>query len=516
MSFWRSKWFFWLKAIKTLLLVGSLHAEPMGVEEDSVLNPFSRFRSGMSGNAKHLFWDPDRSQVRSLSIDILLDSVERHYPEILGAEQDIAIAESDYLAAQGNFDLSWKTKIGGIPEGYYKNSTSDSVVEKPVPVAGLSFFAGYRLGRGNFPVYYGGSRTNDLGEVRAGAKIPLFRGRETDSARTELAQKKVGKDWAKANVAQQKIAIRYAAIQAYWDWVAAGHQLEVLFDLLELAKVRATQIDARVNLGDLPRIEKTENDRAILERKAQFAKAERAFQKASLLLSLYFRDANGKSQIPVPGLLPRDMPDLVTISQNEFQAHLKDTWRKRPEIIQLEIQKETHELKLDLEKNGLQPQVDLVVAASKDYGPGTPTLAPFQVEASVVLDIPLQTRKQRGKMGAIEGKLRQIEQKKILLRDKITTEIQNAWAEVETSRQTAKFAAEEADLAKQLEEMERERFSLGDGNLLFVNIREQKTSEVRIKWIRSMIQHKLAVAAYEAAVLDGAFEDGIRELLSPR
>src|SRR5690606_9907638 len=112
-----------------------------------------------------------------LTLEKILQGVERSYPLILAAERLLTVAEYDYLAAQGAFDASFES-IGSIsPTGYYQNATSHNVIRKPTPLAGTSFFGGYRLGRGNFPSYYGNRATNDLGEIRAGAIVPLMRNR---------------------------------------------------------------------------------------------------------------------------------------------------------------------------------------------------------------------------------------------------------------------------------------------------------------------------------------------------
>lgn len=121
-----------------------------------------------------------------LTLEELLRSVEKSYPLVLAAEKLLSEAEYNYLAAEGAFDLQFKSMGTTKPMGYYTNNATDAVFEKPTPLGGTSFFAGYRIGRGKFPVYDGKRETNDYGEVRAGAIFPLMRNREIDKNRADI------------------------------------------------------------------------------------------------------------------------------------------------------------------------------------------------------------------------------------------------------------------------------------------------------------------------------------------
>ncbi|WCL49600.1 TolC family protein [Leptospira sp. GIMC2001] len=456
---------------------------------------------------KSLKVDPMLFQKESanvLSLEKILQGVERSYPLILAAERLLTVAEYEYLAAQGAFDLSFES-IGSVsPTGYYQNATSDNVFRKPTPLAGTSFFGGYRLGRGNFPAYYGNRATNELGEFRAGAIVPLMRNREIDKNRAELKKADVDRTLAELSIQKLKLEVIRESTKRYWKWVASGQEYKVNENLLKIAQERVSQVSDRVKLGDLPAIENTENDRAILQRESLLISSRRELQKAAIDLSLFLREPNGKMILPTEDQLPANFPRHVNLDEIPSDNLIKDAWKKRPEIQEYQAKREKVAIDRQFEQNNLKPQVDLVVSASQDIGAGSPTRSRPELEATLVMNFPLQTRRQRGKIGAAEAKIAQIDQEEKFARDKITTEVQDALSEVSASYERVEVAKKELVLAKKLQGLEQDRFALGDSTLLFVNIREQTAAEAAIREVKALNDFFNALANYHAAIADNS------------
>lgn len=74
-----------------------------------------------------------------LTLEELLKSVEKSYPLVLAAEKLLSEAEYNYLAAEGAFDLQFKSMGTTKPMGYYTNNAADAMFEKPTPLGGTSF-----------------------------------------------------------------------------------------------------------------------------------------------------------------------------------------------------------------------------------------------------------------------------------------------------------------------------------------------------------------------------------------
>lgn len=135
-------------------------------------------------------------------------------------------------------------------------------------MGGTRLFAGYRLGQGKFPTYYGEYETLSGGKLRAGVEIPLWRNRSIDKRRADVAKARLRLDIAGFTLAGEQLELQREAAYHYWDWVAAGRQLAIAEAQYSLAITRHDQLARRAAQGDIPRIEHTENERALLEREA--------------------------------------------------------------------------------------------------------------------------------------------------------------------------------------------------------------------------------------------------------
>ncbi len=69
----------------------------------------------------------------------------------------------------------------------------------------------------------------------------------------------------------------------------------------------------------------------------------------------------------------------------------------------------------------------------------------------------------------------------------------------EAARKRVDLGRQETEAARTLEAAERRRFSLGDGTILFVNIREQATFDAAVKEVETLAEHHKARAAFRAA-----------------
>ncbi|MCB1156515.1 MAG: TolC family protein, partial [Leptospiraceae bacterium] len=395
----------------------------------------------------------------------------------------------------------------------------NSVIEKPVPIAGLSFFAGYKRGIGEFPVYKGGYFTKPRGQVRAGAKIPLWAGREIDENRLELKKAGIGRGLGVLQYEKTKLYVFQKASETYWQWVAAGMQYEIVENLYQLAEKRMKQLNYKITLGDTAKADGIENNRMLLERKAMLIEAERYLQKTSIKLSLFYRDKTGEPILLTQDSVPKQLPKPHYISNEDKKKDLELAWSRRPELMIIQIERKKKSLDIDLYKNQVKPQIDLIISAAKQVPGGgelineknktgtialPPLLKPEKfektdVEASFVISVPLQTRKQRGKIESSRAKLSQIQQKQKLIRDKIRAELQDAASLLEMAGKEVDITKKESEMAEKLEVLEKEKYELGDSNLFMLNQREQKTAMARIKYIKSLSGHHIAHAIYRSA-----------------
>jgi len=436
-----------------------------------------------------------------LALTEVLQNLEKTFPVILLATREIRKAEFDILSAQGAFDLALKGSATN-QSGYYDSNRFETNLEKPTSIWGTSFFAGYRFSQGEFPDYYGERRTNSAGEIRFGGRIPLWRDRSVDQGRLELKQNEIQKQIAGNILDEQRLQVFRDATASYWNWLASGKRLRILQNLLTIATARQEQIRKRVKLGDLPAIEEKENDRAILARREQITAAERLLQKSALYLSLYFRTEDGKMIAPREEKLPADFPPEGAVRISAFEADKAFALEHRPEVKRILKEIEMEHNALAFHENQRSPQLDLILRGSRDIQTGTNFRRdPWEGDFALVFNIPLQTRKQDGKIGGTEQKIEILKTKLSYQKDRISIEANEALIMLENALKRMAIIKEELSVAENLAKAEKTRFDLGDSTLLIVNLREQAAAEVALRLVGAEMDYWVAQADYDAILM---------------
>ncbi len=437
-----------------------------------------------------------------LTLDAVLQSVYQSYPLLRVAIEQRTIAAGRLLAAEGNFDL--KLKGGGTtgPLGYYQTNRLGTGLEQAL-FRGGEVFAGYRVGRGNFQPWYKERETDKAGEFKAGFQIPLVQNRRIDERRAAIFRAALGREAVEPEILTQLIDFVRAASYSYWDWVAAGQGVRIEEALLEIALKRRDGLKKRVERGDLERIELTDNDRLIASRRASLIDAQRKFRQSAIKLSLFFRTPAGQPWLPSPQSLPPSFPPASPYDDDRLQADISAALAGRPETQYLDFVRRQLEVDLAQARNLYLPNVSVGAVASKDIGEPASSKrdkTPFELEASLMVSMPLQRRKALGKLQATEGKLIQVQNKIQFVQDKISTDVQNAVAALRAAYQRIEQARQSVELNQKMEEAERKRFAAGDSNLLLVNLREKATADARKTLVSAQLDYFRAEADLRAAL----------------
>jgi outer membrane protein TolC len=364
-------------------------------------------------------------------------------------------------------------------------------------------------------VYYGDRRTSDFGEFTAGATIPLLRDGPIDRRRAAVRRAELGIEIARLSAAQQRIELTRAAEHRYWDWVAAGKRMQIARDLLGIAVVRDVGLAVRVDRGDIPAFERIENNRAVQQRQAAVVATERALTQASIELSLFLRDADGKPVVPSPMRLPDGFPEPQAIDASSGARDVQLALKRRPEAKRLELVASQQRIERDLADNQRLVGIDLTGQVSQDIGPLPPNhstvtnvvdpeglaskLNKTAVSVGVLLDIPILNRVAGGRRDASEASAQRATEQASFAKDRIAADVTDTRNAIELSRERVLATRREVSAAKQLEEMERKRFELGDSTLLIVNLREVAWAESRIREVDGLADYHKAVASYRAA-----------------
>lgn len=442
-----------------------------------------------------------RAQPVTLTEDEVVRRARQSYPMVAAARLDGDAAGGDLQAAEGAFDFGLRTRGSLIPLGGYPQGRVDVVAEVPTTLWGSTLFAGYRWGSDTVADYDGKLVTNDLGEVRVGAAVPTWRNGPIDRRRANIERAELGVSVGERGVQQSQLEAARAAALRYWLWVGASLRRDQVETLAIRAQKRAEDVEERVGRGDLPGIDRADAQRSLTVRRQQIVAAERMFQQAAIELSLFLRRADGTPDLPDPARAPRSMPPLRALPP-DAPTSARIALVRRPDLARLELAKKQQEVEARWAGNQLAPAVDLAAVGSQDLGEGSSKRDPFELELSLMIDVPLDTDAAQGRRRAARASAARIEVARSLVVDQALAELRDARAAVTAAAQRESLSGEEKSLADALLEAERDRLTLGESTVFMVDLREQAALEAAIRQIDAAIEARRAVVVWRAAAAD--------------
>jgi outer membrane protein TolC len=446
-----------------------------------------------------------------LALEDVLRSVDATFPLLRAAEADRRAVQGELRSARGPFDTRLLADGDLRPAGFYESYSGGAEVEQQTRLWGARLFAGYRIGRGDYAAYDGGLQTNRGGEVRGGLELPLLRGGAIDEPRARLRDAELALDRVEPEIALQRIDFRRDATIAYWNWLAAGLGVDVGINLLDVAEVRQGQIERRVKRGVLPRVDLTDNERLIVDRRIRLRGLERDAEQAAIALSLYLRDTVGDPLIAPPEALPEGFPEEDEPSRDRMANDIALAAEIHPILAALGFRIEAAEVKLRLARNDSLPEVGLRVVGSRDTGDpvrgisSEGSISPnprgdTEVKALLRFELPVLRREALGRVQSAKAALSRLENERRFAADRIEARIRRAMAGLEAAYVQTVAARRNLALARELEAAEERKLLLGTSNLINVNIRELQTAEGNRALIQAQAEYFRALAEYRAAV----------------
>jgi len=444
--------------------------------------------------------EPQAAAPAALTLDEVLASVERAYPLLAAAVQERRIAGGEQLSAAGAFDLRLDAfnETGAL--GFYQTNRARIAAEQPLQSGG-KMLSGYRVGRGEFEPWYLERQTNLGGEFFAAASQPLLQNRAIDKRRAGVAKTTIARQAVEPDIDKQRIYFYLSASEKYWKWVATGHAHRIARGLLTIAQQRGAAIEQRVRAGDLPAIEQIDNERLIVSRQAKLIDADRKFRQAAVELSLFIRDETGQP-IVVPAAQLAEFPEPSLPDEQQYRSDIDAALQIRPELRYLRLQRQKAAVDLTMARNQQLPSLDVGMLAAQDVGQQTPKgdKTPFQLEAGLYFGVPLQRRQATGQVRTSEGEMAQIAAKERYAADRVVADVQFAFTGLTTSYDELQQARRGVELARRMEQAERERFDRGDSNILFIQLREQATADAQLLVVEAIGEYHVAAAEYRAAL----------------
>ncbi|QDU29278.1 Outer membrane efflux protein [Anatilimnocola aggregata] len=437
-----------------------------------------------------------------LQLERVKTSVVEKFPLIQSVMEEARIAAGKQQSARGVFDVKLVAESLNMPQGYYKNYRHAVKAEQATWMGG-AIYGQYRIGNGDFQPWYGERETNDGGEFKLGLAAPLLRGRAIDERRAEIARADLQAAVVTPQVERQILESVQIAAYVYWSWVAAGQAYLVTQELLDVAEERDRAIRRQVELGNLPQTELQQNERLIASRQAKLIEANRKLQSSAIKLSLFLRDDAGDPILPSTRELPTRFPEPTDPSGFDLDSDISRAVDQRPELRELTVIREIVAVDLQQSENELLPNLTAVMEASKDVGGPASTKGdktPFELEAGLLFDVPLQRNKAYGKIQSAQGKLSQLSLKREFTVNKIVSEVQDAHSAMIAAYERIGRTRQSVELARKLVKAEYRSFELGNSDVLRIAIQESAELDARYLEIEALLDYFQALAQYEAAV----------------
>jgi outer membrane protein TolC len=420
-----------------------------------------------------------------LALAEVLGNVLLHYPLLQAVERERAVAAGKLTSAMGAFDTRLNAAGTSLAPGTYENYRSDLGVSQQFMTGGISGFAGFRTGFGDFPTYNLGQKTADAGEWRGGLNIPFARDREIDRARATRAQAQLDVSLAEPMIERSRLDYMRSAARAYWAWMGSGERHAATEKLLELAVDRDEQLDLKVRSGIVANIERLDNQQNIALRNGLVVQAERAVQQSSIDLSLYHRDASGRPLLAQKSRMrPLPAPEQPTLDR--YRESLDRALAARPEFERFALQRQKLLVERKLATNQTLPGIDGQLTGNQDAGFGkSPLSGPNGLDrqvlqAALVFQMPAQRRDAFGKIQSVDAQLTQISRQLSYAADQVRAEIQDAFSLLERAYEFHEQAKQRLELARLVALAEREQLRLGRSDVLRVTLREQAKFEADI------------------------------------
>lgn len=433
------------------------------------------------------------------SFESFIRSVDKNYPKLLSADAERQIAGAKRLEKAGAFDpvLSSVNEYlriqdivnpGKAKEAVHNESRVDLLTR-----SGIKVFTQFRLNPNDTKTPF--IPSGRAGEYSAGFSVPLMRGLRINEKSAAEQQAKLGEPLAAQVYGGTRLEVLLKAAATYFDWVGAKARVDIANNLLKIAEARVDQIKLRVQSGDSPALDVTESEQEIQRRQATLVKTQREFQKATLLLSVFFWDENGNpkalppiSEVPTLGPEPSQMLESVWFEGRKQAAE------RRPELKKIELERQQTKIALRLAQNMILPAMDAYFAQGADTGlQGIGSV----MRGGMTISAPLRQRTARGQVQAAQLKLRKLSLDEKAEKQRIQAEVDDTVSAINTSVERFEATALEVKKAKEVEVGERLRFSAGDSTLFLVNQRERTTAEAQMRLVETHVEYLQALAAFK-------------------
>lgn len=316
------------------------------------------------------------------------------------------------------------------------------------------------------------------GTPSAELSVPVLDGLIWGSGRLDLVAAKLGFQVEEAKLDLAVLKARGKAAESWWKWVAYGRKLDLAERQLQLAVQRNSALERAVELGQRPRLDLVDNQRALLSRRSSAVQAKQELDNAAVALSLWWRDSQGRPQVPDREQLPpawgwgEPRLDLVW---DQSQLLL------RPDVVVLDLALELAGAELKRAQNAALPKVDVKAKVEPD-----------KVSGGVVLEVPILMRKERGGLGIARAEVDRVTSVRQGTVDQLYADLEQSHQVVQASWERVVIARQALAVAQEALAMERSAYELGGSEVFRLVLREGQLADAEKSLIDAELSYGLA------------------------
>ena len=358
---------------------------------------------------------------------------------------------------------------------------------------------------------------------------PLFRNRETDSARVQYVITRRDLSSSELRFKQSVVQTVASVKQAYWTYKALTANVTVQQRSLDLAQDLVRQNQARVRVGDAPPLDLVQAQAEVANRRETLIRAQAAARDAEDALRRLIMDPSDAAFWQVH-LDPIDAPDANGAPVDVDQA-ITTALSDRYDLAIARQDLENADTNIAFFNNQKMPDVRLEGSyRGGGYGgtqlvrsgafPGTVTgtlntgfnnvlgqlfSQDFPTwSVGVTLSYPIGQSAEKAQLARAQVQRQQTVQSIESLKLQIVQAVRQAGRQVQSTAERVDAARASQGLAEQRVTVETRRFEAGLSTTFLVTQAQRDLVQAQVDLLQAMLDHQSAVIAYEAVQLAAA------------
>ncbi|WP_224997202.1 TolC family protein [Cesiribacter sp. SM1] len=428
-------------------------------------------------------------QPDTLSLNEYLRQVVQHHPTARAAALLVEQGRMEVRSARGFFD---PVLAADLDEKQFKDKTYYRIFGSELKATtrlGIGLKAGYDYAEGD---YLNPERTVPSGGLwYAGVSVPLIQGLIFDEGRGMLRQARIRQERYQWEQQQLLANLLYEATAAYWQWAGNYQQLSTLQNAVTVAQQRFRMVRSGFMVGELPAIDTLEAFLQLQTLQSSLLEQEQDLVKSEQAAASFFWSEGG-DPLWVSSSLPAPLPAPVladSLNGNSDPEQL--IWAEASpsvrlygyKIAELEAERRWKAEKL---KPYLAASYNILSSEAPTENPAS--YSPNNYKIGVSFKMPLLLRSARGELQLNRLKMQTAALEQRQKRLEVTNKLEALISSLQLLQDQIRLNQQLVTGYQAMWLGEQRKFEYGESTLFYVNTRELKYLESRLKLLSLQVK----------------------------